>query len=122
MTSRLDPVWQEALAPLAPHVFDEGERSKRRVRRADEQALMREAITRGFQALASVSPTLLVIEDAHWADEDTVAALDHMAGQIGEDRLLVVVSYRHGEARERSEVWDLLRTLDRLPSWRRPRS
>ncbi|MEX0825652.1 MAG: AAA family ATPase [Acidimicrobiia bacterium] len=117
LASRLPPIWAETLAPLvpaigtsAPSVEPEGA-----VRRADEQARMREAITEAFRALASLSPTLVVLEDVHWADDDTIQALTHIAGRIASDRILFAVSYRHGEARERTDVWDLLRSLDRMP-------
>ena len=117
LASRLAPVWAEVLAPLAPGLGEapEPEEASGPVRRADEQSRMREAIAEAFHTLASLGPTLVVLEDVHWADDDTIAALTQLAGRIASDRILFAVSYRHGEARERSEVWGLLRTLDRMP-------
>jgi DNA-binding SARP family transcriptional activator len=121
LASRLPEIWAATLTPLvpaighsAPDIEPEGA-----VRRADEQSRMREAITEAFRALASLSPTLVVLEDVHWADDDTIQALTHIAGRIASDRILFAVSYRHGEARERSDVWDLLRSLDRMPQCER---
>ena len=65
-------------------------------------------------SIAATAPTLVVLEDVHWSDEDTIQALAQLAQRIDNDRILFAVTYRHGEARERSEVWDLLRSLDRL--------
>ncbi|MCU0294259.1 MAG: hypothetical protein MUF10_20120, partial [Thermoanaerobaculaceae bacterium] len=62
------------------------------------------------------APLLVVLEDVHWADEDSIQALAHVAGRTEGHRLVIAVTYRHGEARERPEVWGLLRSLDRRPS------
>ncbi|MBI5158392.1 MAG: AAA family ATPase [Acidimicrobiia bacterium] len=114
VSGRLDPAWRAVLAPLAPAIGGDAPAAEP-VRRADEQARMREAITTAFRGVAGLVPTLVVLEDVHWADDDTIQALTQMVGQIGGDRLLFAVSYRHGEARERDDVWELLRSLDRLP-------
>ena len=110
----LDPAWRAVLAPLTPALGGNAPAAEP-VRRSDEQARMREAITAAFRGLAAFAPTLVVLEDAHWADDDTIQALTQMVGQIEGDRLLFAVSYRHGEARERDDVWEFLRTLDRMP-------
>lgn len=113
LASRLEPMWAEVLAPLAPNIGTTGTPAPP-VRRADEQARMREAITVAFRHLADIGPTLVVLEDVHWADDDTIQALTQIAGRIADRRILFAVSYRHGEARERAEVWKLLRELDRM--------
>lgn len=116
LASRLDPLWAGALAPLAPGLVEASGDvpTPGPVRRADEQHRMREAIASAFQGIASLAPTLVVLEDLHWADDDTIQALTHLATRIDSDRVLLAVSYRHGEAREREDVWQLLRDLDRL--------
>ncbi|HEX9977584.1 MAG TPA: BTAD domain-containing putative transcriptional regulator, partial [Acidimicrobiia bacterium] len=117
LVNRLEPMWAEVLTPLAP-TLGSGESPAHPdtpVRRADEQARMREAIAVAFRQLADIGPTLVVLEDVHWADDDTIQALTQIASRIADHRILFAVSYRHGEARERTEVWRLLRELDRMP-------
>ena len=117
LVNRLEPMWAEVLTPLAP-TLGSGESPAHPdtpVRRADEQARMREAIAVAFRQLADIGPTLVVLEDVHWADDDTIQALTQIASRITDHRILFAVSYRHGEARERTEVWRLLRELDRMP-------
>ena len=114
VAGRLDPTWRAVLAPLAPALAGDAP-AVEPVGRADEQSRMREAITSAFRTVATFVPTLVVLEDVHWADDDTIQALTQLVGQIESDRLLVAVSYRHGEARERGDVWGLLRSLDRMP-------
>ncbi|OFW65494.1 MAG: hypothetical protein A2Z12_09435, partial [Actinobacteria bacterium RBG_16_68_21] len=117
LVNRLEPMWAEVLSPLTPALGrgDAPEPTETPVRRADEQARMREAIAVAFRQLAEIGPTLVVLEDVHWADDDTIQALTQIAGRIADRRILFAVSYRHGEARERAEVWQLLRELDRMP-------
>ena len=76
---------------------------------------MREAIALALLGLADIAPLLVVLEDVHWADEDTIQALAHLAGRTEGHHIVIAVSYRHAEARERPEVWELLRSLDRRP-------
>ncbi len=113
LRGRLDATRVAALAPLIPQLAPEPT-PEVAMGRADEQARMHEAIGAAFEALAATTPTLVVLEDVHWTDDDTIQALAQLAHRIQNERILFAVTYRHGEARERPEVWDLLRTLDRL--------
>jgi DNA-binding CsgD family transcriptional regulator/tetratricopeptide (TPR) repeat protein len=49
--------------------------------------------------LRSTSPTLLVLEDLHWADEGTLDVLRILGRRIGSVPALVLVSYRDDELR-----------------------
>ena len=99
VAGKIDPAWQSVLAPLAPALAGDAPPAPAPVHRSDEQARMREAIATAFRCVASFAPTLVVLEDAHWADDDTIQALAQLVGQIESDRLLFAVSYRHSEAR-----------------------
>ena len=45
----------------------------------------------------TIRPTLLVIEDVHWADEATLDLLRYIGRRIDDTNALVVVTYRHDE-------------------------
>ena len=121
LAQRLETVWREPLAHLVPSLARQGDAAAATpLRPADEQARMREAIALALLTLADVAPLLVVLEDVHWADEDTIQALAHIAGRTEGHRLVIAVTYRHAEARERPEVWGLLRSLDRRPSCAAP--
>jgi DNA-binding SARP family transcriptional activator len=113
LAGRLDDTRIASLAPLIPRLAPDAP-SEVEMGMADERARTHEAIGAAFQGLAAINPTLVVLEDVHWADEDTISALEQLAQRVGKDPICIAVTYRHGEARERSEVWNLLRTLDRL--------
>lgn len=53
-----------------------------------------EALGAGFAALARQRPSVLVLEDWHWADEASEGALRHLAGLVPALPLLLVVLYR----------------------------
>jgi len=113
LANRLDPTRLSALAPLIPSLAPDAPPGVA-MGLADEQARMYEAIGAAFQSLAATNPSVVVLEDIHWADEDTLQALEQVAQRIEDDQIFFAVTYRHGEARERSEVWNMLRALDRL--------
>jgi DNA-binding SARP family transcriptional activator len=116
LNDSLEPVWRDELSNLLEPPDD----VEVDIRHADEQvARMRESIARTFEGIAEVAPTLVVLEDVHWADDDTIQTLAQLAHRVEDDRLLFAVSYRHGEARDRDDVWSLLRTLDRMPNCER---
>ena len=80
---------------------------------AFDQPQLLQALSRIVLALGQLAPHLLILEDLHWAGEDTFSALEHLAAHLPSGRVLVIGSYRSGEARARPPVWDALQALDR---------
>jgi len=56
-----------------------------------------DALVRCLLALAARRPLLLVLDDLHWADDATLAWLEHLGPRLGAARLLVVGAYRAEE-------------------------
>ena len=56
-----------------------------------------DAVTQCLLALAARAPTVLVLDDLHWADHGTVALLRHVARFAPRGRLLVLGAYRDVE-------------------------
>jgi DNA-binding SARP family transcriptional activator/tetratricopeptide (TPR) repeat protein len=79
---------------------------------ADAADRMRESFLRLLTGLAGVEPLLLVVEDLHAADPETLQVLQWLAGRVTDHRLHVVVAFRGTEARSRDAVWATLRSLD----------
>lgn len=50
-----------------------------------------------FEILAKSQPILLLIEDIHWADSETIALLRHLAVQLKDSQLMLVLTYREKE-------------------------
>jgi DNA-binding CsgD family transcriptional regulator len=57
-----------------------------------------EVFTAVTAALADAPPYLLVVEDAHWADEATLDLVRHLARRVHDRRALVLVTYRPEDA------------------------
>ena len=69
-----------------------------------------------FEGLARSEPTVLVIEDAHWADGATRDLLSFLAGNLATSPLLLIVSYRTEELHRAHPLRPLLAELSRLDS------
>ena len=83
LAGQLDPIWREQLAPLIPGLESNAAPVATPLGHSDERERMLEAIALGFEGLSRLSPTFVVLEDVHWADEDTNAALHYLAGPGG---------------------------------------
>ena len=89
----------------------------------DERYRLHEALTQVLVALGSVSPVMLILEDLHWADTETLEFLRLAAPRLAKSPIAVAISYRTQEARNREDVWNLLTDIEqRQPSTRIPLS
>jgi len=82
LQGRLDDTRIATLAPLIPRLAPDAA-PEVAMGMADEQARMYEAIGAAFQGLAATNPTLVVLEDVHWADEDTIQTLTRRLAEAG---------------------------------------
>ena len=64
----------------------------------------------------SAQPTVLVIEDIHWADEATLDLLKYLGRRIAQTRALLVLSYRDDEVEGHRPLRILLGDLATAPS------
>ncbi len=66
-----------------------------------------------FMALAAQSPVVLLLEDLHWADEESVSLLRYGARYMATERLLIVATYRDDEANQEHPLYQALPLLIR---------
>lgn len=59
--------------------------------------LLLEAVTATLSAIASSRPTLLVIDDLHWADQASLLMFRHLARSPHPSRLMVIATHRDTE-------------------------
>ena len=65
---------------------------------ADEERFrLYDAVIRFVLAAAADGPLVLVLDDLHWADADSLRLLRHLARFLGQARVLVVGAYRDAE-------------------------
>ncbi|HZD01453.1 MAG TPA: AAA family ATPase [Actinomycetes bacterium] len=77
------------------------------------QAQLFEAVLALLERLAGRSPTVLVVEDMHWADRSTLDLLTFLAHNLQAAALLLVLTYRSDELHRRHPLRPLLAALDR---------
>ncbi|MFP4553892.1 MAG: ATP-binding protein, partial [Actinomycetota bacterium] len=114
LSERVSPVWLGEVAKLVPSLARavDAEPSAQ-LRPAEESARTIEALVHTLAALGKIAPHVIVVDDVHWADEDTLSVLSQVGTRLAESRVLLMLLYRSEEARGDAEVWDVLRDLDR---------
>jgi DNA-binding CsgD family transcriptional regulator len=87
---------------------------------AEEGAQIRlfDGITAFVVAAARARPLVLVLEDIHWADASSLLLLRYLAPEVAEAPLLLVVTYRDAEVRQREALRDAVGNLVRLGHFR----
>jgi DNA-binding winged helix-turn-helix (wHTH) protein/predicted ATPase len=61
--------------------------------------------------IASQRPTLMILEDLHWADDSTLSLLDHLTQRLSDLPLMVIGTYRDAEV---NVTHELAKTLEDL--------
>jgi predicted ATPase len=79
------------------------------------QARLFEMVLRFLDRLGRRQPVVLVIEDAHWADQSTLDLLAFLIRMVRQERLLVLVTYRSDELHSQHPLRTAVAELDR--SW-----
>lgn len=104
VSAELDP-FRPSLARLAPQLWDD---------RAGEQAtslvLLGEALLRLAAAVGDGRGCLLVLEDLHWSDPETLAVFEYIADNVADVPLLVLATTRPGESTVTQQLVDALVT------------
>ena len=83
-----------------------------RDRETDRYLLFR-AVTELLELLTALTPVILVLDDIHWADGDSLALLRHVCGSDLPLRLSIIATYRPFEASQLPALTDLLAALRR---------
>lgn len=83
---RLVPEWHDAAvpAPPLPHLA--------------------EGVLRMLRGLTGGRPVTLLVEDLHWADEETLAVLEYLSDNLEDERLLLVLTARSEEGPKALEL------------------
>ncbi|MGD2100788.1 MAG: tetratricopeptide repeat protein [Acidimicrobiia bacterium] len=115
LSEQVESVWLGEAAKLAPALASRLDDAPSPVLRpAEESTRMIEGLVHTLEALGSIAPHVVVIDDVHWADEDTLAVLTQLGPRLADSRVLLVLLYRSEEARGDATVWDVMRDMDRV--------
>lgn len=109
---------RSALARIAPDVLGASGilDSEDELLTADPRAQLFEALWQGFLIMARSQPTLLIIEDMHWAGESTIDWLTYITPRLKRAPILVVITYRTDEVEADHPLTRLQRRVARATS------
>jgi len=89
------------------------------LRPEEERVRLFDAVAQFLRTLAANGPTVLVLDDLHWADGDSIALLRHVARLVAQNRLLVLGTYRDVELDRQHPLADALAALRREADYQR---
>ena len=107
----LEPVWREEVDRLVPHPSTGVGGSAASRAKVDAWQRLRFFEGLGRAALAAERPTLLVLDDLQWCDNDTMLWLSFLFGLEPRAPLLVACSARGEELADNRDVYASLRSL-----------
>ncbi len=109
----VQPLWIDAAASLIPALANEVSGSLPSGLKPDEERWRQhEGLVQILLAHGRISPTLLVVDDLHWADEGTLTVLAQACGRLREAGVVLCVAYRRHEAKQAPTVWESLCALE----------
>lgn len=113
----VDDVWLSTGGRVVPALADflPDLATAPQLKAGEDRTRMHEALVRIVTAMGRISPHVMFVDDVQWADEDTLAVLRLLLGSVISNQIVLVLSYRGSEARERPEVWEALLEVDRAP-------
>ena len=79
-----------------------------------ERFLLFQAVAELLRAVAGSLPLLVVLDDFHWADPQSVALLKHVARSVETAQLQVLVTYRDSDLGKDDPLTTVLADLRRL--------
>jgi DNA-binding SARP family transcriptional activator/tetratricopeptide (TPR) repeat protein len=91
--SNLDGVWRRELARLVP-ALDALPQASPELPEDGGMLRLRQAVVTALATLARRSPLLTLIEDLHWADDDSLALLGFAIRQLASERIFFVLTWR----------------------------
>jgi DNA-binding SARP family transcriptional activator len=91
----MEPAWRAELARLFPEAGGPGLPAS-----SENPLRLFEAVGQLMQRVAHARPTVVVLEDCHWADEMTLSLVAFVARQIGSWPVMLVVTVREDETAE----------------------
>ncbi|HMD56917.1 MAG TPA: AAA family ATPase [Solirubrobacteraceae bacterium] len=101
------------LAALVPELDAPGTAAEPRGEAEQERFRMFEAVASLLSEIALTRPTILVLDDLHWADEASLLLLRHVVRASENSRLLVLGTYRKTELDPRGDLAVTLADLRR---------
>ena len=115
LVSNVAPIWIRQASTVLDDLpmIDPGVRQP--LRPEEEPWRTTEALVQVILALGRPKPLMIVLEDVHWCDEDTMAVLVQLGDRLIDSGILICLSYQRHEAQRRATIWRGLNELEAKP-------
>ncbi len=114
VSEAVEPVWLRQVGHLLPGLrglTDQAQPSQA-LHPDEEPARMSEALARILLTQGAAKPTVLIFEDVHWADGDSMHVLSALSSRLVSSGLLICVTYRRFEAQQSPAVWSAITDME----------
>ncbi|NET84342.1 MAG: hypothetical protein F6J94_21215, partial [Moorea sp. SIO1F2] len=118
LVETVEPVWLRQAAEVLPELealFD-GPSVGNPLRPDEESMRKSEALARIILAQGGLGPTMIVLEDIHWCDDDSMQVLAQLGNRLVRSQVLLCLTYRRFEAEQSASVWSGIGKLEAIPS------
>lgn len=113
----LSPFWRACAAQIVPEfALDQKGPALPAIPLEQEKQRLFEAIIRLLLDLSKTDPLVLLFDDLHWADDETLQLLHDFVHRISPERILVLATYRTEEGAAHPLLVRLLAAIRRLSS------
>ncbi len=112
LRSICEPMWLEEASRVLPQLGS-SEADQAGLTGEDSRWKVQESLVQVLRSLAAIYPTMLLLEDVHWADLDSLAVMKRLGASLEGVPLVVLLSYRKEDAEAYDARWALLQELDR---------
>ncbi len=114
----VEQVWLQKVAEVLPEMarLMNGADPSMPLHPDEEPSRMSEALARVILAQGGLGSTLIVLEDIHWCDDDSMQVLGQLGSRLARSGVLLCLTYRRFEAEQSDSVWAGISKLETLPS------
>ncbi len=112
-----DQIWLQHAAEVLPDLRQYVTVPTARSLLPEEEATrMTEALARVLLAQGGLGPTLVVLEDVHWCDDDSMRVFTNLGKRLSRSGVLVCLTYRRFEAEQNEGIWSVISRLEGMAS------
>ncbi|MEE8331161.1 MAG: BTAD domain-containing putative transcriptional regulator [Acidimicrobiia bacterium] len=111
LSTMVSPVWLNTASAIFASLAPQGSVPER-LNPEDEGGRMAQALTELILGFGTISPHVVIMDDVHLADPETLAFLRQAARRLHSSNVLVILGYHSAEARLSEPVWEALQDID----------
>ncbi|MEL7156063.1 MAG: AAA family ATPase, partial [Actinomycetota bacterium] len=116
LATQVAPVWLRQASTVLPGLGAlVAGRDDPALRPQEEPWRTNEALARVLLAQGKPNPAVLILEDVHWCDDDTLQVLTHLGDRLASSGLLLFLTYQRHEAQKSEQLWRALGELEARP-------